>query len=415
MNSVNLIIKAKLATGFIESVDKKLSKNVLLDLADRLEKSTEQLIAANELDFEKFPVNEFNLERLLLTKERIANIAKNLRKVANIDSPINEVIEEKKLDNGLNMKKIRIPLGVVGVVFEANPEVTFEAFALCFKSGNTLILKGDDKAEFSNQAVISLIHKSLIVNGISPDIVQFIPPDKEALNDLIYASGFVDLIISRCSKEQMNYIMNNSKVPVIEHKTGVVHVYFDKYGELKIGKKVLLNSKTRRVTLSNTAECLIIHQDRLKDLPNLVIPLCDRAVELEADDEAYAVLKNTYPKELISKARKNSFGKEFLDYKIAIKTVKNFDEALQHIISYSSNICESIVSSNEQSINVFFNKVDAAVVCANTSTALTCATEFGMGMEVGISAQKLHARGPISIKELTTYKWLVKSEGAIMK
>ena len=413
MNSINLIKKAKSETGFINKIDKKLSMTILYDLANRLEVSSDNLIAANELDFEKFPANDYYLERLLLTKERISGIAKNLRTIANIDSPVNEVIEEKKLENGLNIKKICIPFGVIGIIFEANPEVIFEAFALCLKSGNTVIFKGDDKAEFTDQVVISLIKKSLIVNGISPDILQFLPPEKDALDDLIGASEFINMIISRGSKEQMEYVRKNSKIPVIEYETGIVHVYFDKYGDLKIGKKALLNSKTRRVSLPYSADCLIIHHDRLKDLPDLVMPLSDRAVELEADDDSYSVLKDKYPKELISNVKKNTFDIEYLDYKLAVKTVKTINEAINHIATFGSNICESIISLNEQSIQDFFNKVDAAVIYINTSTAFTNGSELDMGADAGINTKKCHARGPISINELCTNKWYIRSEGAI--
>lgn len=413
MVGIDIIQRAKNEAGFIERIDKKTSKAVLLDLADRIVKSADRLIAANELDFEKFPISEFHLERLLLTKERISDISKNLQLMSELDSPVGEVMEERMLINGLNLKKIRIPFGVIGMIYEANPEIALEAFALCLKSGNTIILCGDSKAEFSNQVVVSLIKKSLIENGISPDIVQVIPFQKENIDELINATELVDLIISRGLKENMDYVRQNSKIPIIENGRGVVHIYFDKDGDLNIGKKVLLNSKTRRVTFSNTVECLIIHQDRLKDLPDLVMPLSDRAVEIEADNESYSVIKESYPNELLFEIKENSFGTEFLDYKLSIKTVKTLEEAIIHIKDYGTNFCESIISTNEKTVQEFFNKVDSAVIFSNTSTAFNNGEEFGVGVDIGISTHKLNARGPISMKTLTNYKWLVKSDGAI--
>lgn len=411
MSAIEQIIKAKKASRLLVNVNSDTNRKVLLDLADRAEANIVNLLAANALDLEKMSDKDPRYDRLMLTKERIKGITNDIRKVAEQDSPIGEVIEERLMPNGLNLKKIRVALGVIGVIYEARPNVTFDVFSLCFRSGNAAVLKGGQDAWFSNQAIASLIRKSLVANGIFPEIFQLLPPEREAATQLMNATGLVDVLIPRGSQSLINSVRNNAKVAVIETGAGVVHTYFDETADLEMSKKIIFNAKTRRVSVCNALECLIVNKQRLSDLPELVSLMSSKSVIIEADKDAYKALKSKYPDELLKPADAHSFGTEFLDYKIAVKTVDNFDQAIQHISTYSTRHSEAILSTNPKNIERFLNEVDAAAVYANTSTAFTDGAQFGMGAEIGISTQKLHARGPMAIKELTSYKWLVQSNG----
>ncbi len=411
MNTTEQIIKAKTSAPLLVKVSNETNRKVLLDLAERAETNANNLISANKLDLDRMDETDPRFDRLLLTKERISGIAHDLRKVAMMDSPLGEILEEKELQNGLKLKKIRVPLGVVGVIYEARPNVTFDVFALCFRTGNAVVLKGGLDAWFSNQAITSLIHKSLIENGVSPDILQMLPPEREAAQVLMNAAGLVDVLIPRGSQSLINSVRENAKVAVIETGAGVVHTYFDESADLELSKKVIFNAKTRRVSVCNALECLIINYQRLYQLPDLVAPLAAKSVKIEADGDSYKVLSGNYPSKLLSKANDNSFGKEFLDYRMAIKTVDNIDQALSHISTYGTKHSEAILSTDKNNIQRFYNEVDAAAVYCNTSTAFTDGAQFDMGAEIGISTQKLHARGPMGLKELTSYKWLINSDG----
>jgi len=411
MSALEQIIKARQAAPLLVHVGNETNRKVLLDLADRAEANIANLLSANTLDLNRMPKDDPRYDRLMLTEDRIKGIAADLRQVATLESPIGEVLEERTMPNGLNIKKVRVALGVVGVIYEARPNVTFDVFALCFRTGNAAVLKGGQDAWFSNQAIASLIRKSLIYNGISPEIVQLLPPEREAATELMNATGLVDVLIPRGSQSLINSVRDNAKVAVIETGAGVVHTYVDETADLDLSRKVIFNAKTRRVSVCNALECLIVNKKRLADLPELVAMLASKSVKIEADEAAFQTLKGNYPLELLKPAGKDSFGTEFLDYKMAIKTVDNIEQAIQHITTFSTKHSEAILSASEANIERFFNEVDAAAVYANTSTAFTDGAQFGMGAEIGISTQKLHARGPMALKELTSYKWLVQSNG----
>jgi glutamate-5-semialdehyde dehydrogenase len=411
MSATDQIKKAKDAVIDMVRVDSDTNQKVLLELAHQAEANIQPLLAANQLDLEQMPQDDPRYDRLMLTEERIRTIAADLRNVANMASPINEVMEQRKTESGLYLKKIRVALGVIGVIYEARPNVTFDVFALCFRTGNVSVLKGGTDAWHSNNAITKLIHNSLRQFNVSTEVMQLLPPDRSAARDLMNAVGYIDVLIPRGSQSLITSVRDNAKVPVIETGAGVVHTYFDETAELQTGKEIIFNAKTRRVSVCNALECLIIHHSRLKDLAELMTPMVQKNVVIEADEPAYAALQNHYPQELLTKATDASFGKEHLAYRLSIKTVNNIEEALNHIATYSTRHSEAIITTSDANKARFFKEVDAAAVYANTSTAFTDGAQFGMGAEIGISTQKLHARGPMSLKELTSYKWIIESEG----
>lgn len=411
MTAIDQIKKASEASRLMVRVDDATNRKVLLNLAIRTEASIETLLCANRLDLQKMEKTDPRYDRLMLTAERISAIAADLRNVATMESPIGEILEERKMPNGLQLKKVRVALGVVGVIYEARPNVTFDVFALCFRTGNVAILKGGQDAFNSNKAITSLIHESLFACEVSPEVMQLLPAEREAANDLMNAVGYVDVLIPRGSQGLIDSVRSNSKVPVIETGAGVVHTYFDETADLEIGKKVVFNAKTRRVSVCNALDCLIINSSRLRDLFALVSPMVEKDVIIEADERANKALTGNYPERLLKSATAESFGKEHLAYKLTIKTVDNLDQALEHIARYSTKHSEAIITTSEEARNRFYKEVDAAAVYANTSTAFTDGAQFGMGAEIGISTQKLHARGPMALPELTSYKWLIESDG----
>lgn len=350
-------------------------------------------------------------DRLMLTRERICAIANDLRNVAALPSPVGQILEQRQLPNGLKLKKVRVPLGVIGVIYEARPNVTFDVFALCFRSGNASILKGGKDAESSNRAIVELIKACLENCQVSPEVIQLLPAEREAAEQLMNATGFVDVLIPRGSQNLIDSVRKNSRVPVIETGAGVVHTYFDETADLELGQKVIFNAKTRRVSVCNALDCLVVHRRRLAELAQLVAPMAEKSVVIEADSEAYEVLRSNYPQALIFPATEESFGKEHLSYRLTIKTVAGIDEALDHIARFSTGHSEAIISSCRENQQRFCRDVDAAAVYVNTSTAFTDGAQFGMGAEIGISTQKLHARGPMALPELTSYKWIIESKG----
>lgn len=405
------IVKARDAVSTMIQLDNEVINKVLLDLADRACANIPDLLRSNKLDLDQMPKEDPRYDRLMLTEDRIKTIAADLRNVASLNSPLGDVLEERTMPNGLKLKKLRVPMGVVGVIYEARPNVTFDVFALCFKSGNVSVLKGGQDAWNSNQAIVRLIKASLEAFNISEEVVQLLPPERDAATSLMNAVGYVDLLIPRGSQGLINSVRDNSKVPVIETGAGVVHTYFDATGDKELGRKVIFNAKTRRVSVCNALECLIIDESRLGDLPYLVEPMAEKDVRIEADAPSYAALKGHYPATLLREAGEEAFGKEHLDYVLSVKTAASMDEALKHIAKYSTRHSEAIITTSEANKQRFFREVDAAAVYANTSTAFTDGAQFGMGAEIGISTQKLHARGPMALPELTSYKWLVESEG----
>lgn len=386
---------------------------VLQHVAQATLAQTDILLEENKKDLDRMDPANPNYDRLKLTDARIQDIAKDIVNVSNLENPLGHILSEKTMPNGLEISKITVPLGVVGVIYEARPNVTFDVFALCFKTGNICILKGGSDAEYSNKAIIKVIHDVLIKHAIDVNVVTLLPKEREAAEALMQAVGYVDVIIPRGSQGLINSVRKNSKVPVIETGAGIVHTYFDKSADLKKGTDIIFNSKTRRVSVCNSLDCALIHAFRLTDLPELARPLGEAGVEIFADEQAFDVLKGDYPVELLHKAGPEHFGTEFLSMKMAVKTVNSFEDALDHIANHSSKHSEAIVTEDEANMETFLNRVDAAAVYVNTSTAFTDGAQFGLGAEIGISTQKLHARGPMGLQELTSYKWLVKGNGQV--
>lgn len=386
---------------------------VLISLADKAEKNISSILVKNKKDLERMPESDPKYDRLKLTEQRINDIANDLRNVAKLPSPLGLTLEKRDLKSGLSLEKLTVPLGVVGIIYEARPNVTFDVFSLCLKSGNACLLKGGSDAEASNIRIVALIKEVLADHKINPHAIELLPSDRSATHELLNAVGSVDIIIPRGSQSLIDYVRDNSKVPVIETGAGIVHTYFDRSGDVQKGADIVFNSKTRRVSVCNALDCLIVHQDRLNDLPALTKRLADKDVMIYADEESFRVLKEDYPDKLLTAAEEKHFGIEFLDYKMSVKTVSSLEEALDHIFTYGSKHSEAIVAEDEETLNQFLRNVDAAAVYANASTAFTDGAQFGLGAEIGISTQKLHARGPMALREMTSYKWLIRGNGTV--
>ena len=352
-------------------------------------------------------------DRLILSAERIEGIASDIRNVSVLPSPIGKVLMKNTRPNGLIISKISAPFGVIGVIYEARPNVTFDVFSLSLKSGNVCILKGGSDAINSNTAIVKVIKEVLLKNGIDENILTLLPSGRDETSQLLNAREYVDLIIPRGSRSLIDYVWKNASIPVIETGAGICHTYFDESGDKEKGREIINNAKTRRVSVCNALDCLIIHENRLDDLGYLVGLCSDSNVVIYADEKAYKALNGRYPSELLQKATNESFGTEFLSYKMAIKTVNSFEEAVDHISNYGSKHSEAIISENKNIIQLFYNVVDASSIYANASTAFTDGSEFGLGAEIGISTQKLHARGPMALEALTTYKWIIEGNGQI--
>lgn len=386
---------------------------LLKKLANKAEENIPSLLDANQKDLDRMDVNDPKYDRLKLTKERIEGIASDIRNVANLPFPVGEVLEERDLDNGMSLQKVRVPLGVIGVIYEARPNVTFDVFSLCMQSGNACVLKGGSDAEFSNKAIAHLIHEVLKSENINPEVLQLLPAERSAATELMNAIGYVDILIPRGSQNLINSVRQNANIPVIETGAGIVHTYVDASANISKATDIVVNAKTRRVSVCNALDCMIIHESKLADLSEMMKGMIEFNVEIFADKQAYMQLVGKYPENLLHQATEESFGTEFLSHKMSIKTVPNIQEALNHIYRYSSKHSEAIIAENTDIIQLFFNEVDAAAVYANASTAFTDGAQFGLGAEIGISTQKLHARGPMALRELTSYKWLVSGNGNI--
>jgi glutamate-5-semialdehyde dehydrogenase len=386
---------------------------ILVEIADIAIEKTGFILEENQKDLNRMDENDPKYDRLLLSEERIQGIAQDIRNVADLKSPIGEILSKKELENGLKISKVRVPMGVIGIIYEARPNVSFDVFSLCFKTNNACILKGGSDAEFSNAAIVSLIKGILKKHNINDDVVTLLPTDRKATAEMLNATDYVDIIIPRGSQGLINFVRDNAKVPVIETGAGIVHTYFDASGDLTKGTAIVTNAKTRRVSVCNALDCLLIHEQRLSDLTAITQPLIAKETEIFADENAYQILKDAYPKEKLFQADDSHFGTEFLSNKMAIKTVHNLTDALHHIAKYSSKHSEAIVAEDETVIETYLNNVDAAAVYANSSTAFTDGAQFGLGAEIGISTQKLHARGPMALEEITTYKWIVRGNGQV--
>ena len=397
------------ASRFIARLTDDERNEVLIDLAEATEKHTSNLLAANAIDLASMDKADPRYDRLQLTEGRLKDIAADLRKVASLPSPLGRELKHSVLPNGLELTRISVPFGVIGIIFESRPNVCFDCFALCFKAGSACILKGGSESKNSCLAIVNLIHEVLQQHGMPKETVNLLTSHEDT-DRLLNAHGLVDLIIPRGSSRLINYVRKNAQVPVIETGAGVVHCYIDRAADIEKAKAIVLNAKTRRVSVCNALDCLIVHRDRIADLPALCQPLFDKNVFIEADEDAYNVLQVIAPS-LTGRAGGESFGTEFLALRMAIKVVDSLDEALEHIAKYGSGHSESIVTEDSDTAKIFLAEVDAACVYHNAPTSFTDGGQFGLGAEIGISTQKLHARGPMALEEITTYKWLIKGNG----
>ncbi|WP_299577951.1 glutamate-5-semialdehyde dehydrogenase [uncultured Sunxiuqinia sp.] len=387
--------------------------DVLLELAEAAVENTEAILVENQKDLSRMDPEDPKFDRLKLTPERIQSIADDIRNVASLPSPLGRILSETTRPNGMRIKKVSVAFGVIGIIYEARPNVTFDVFSLCLKSGNACVLKGGSDAIDSNTAIVKVIHEVLEKHGIDQNVLALLPADRAATAEILNAQGYVDLIIPRGSQGLINYVRENATIPVIETGAGICHTYFDEYGDADKGQAIVENAKTRRPSVCNALDCLVIHESRLADLPQLCADLPQSKVVVYADEKAYAALAGNYPAELLEKATEESFGTEFLGYKMSVKTVPAFLDALDHIAAYSSKHSEAIVSENEERLDLFRKMVDASSVYCNVSTAFTDGAQFGLGAEIGISTQKLHARGPMALEELTSYKYLIDGDGQV--
>lgn len=414
--------KVKAASKTLGLLTDEQRNEVLQAVADAIIAETPALLKANAEDLAKMDKANPLYDRLQLTEQRLHDIAADMRHVSTLPSPLGRILKEKTLDNGLHLQRIAVPFGVIGMIYEARPNVTFDVFSLCFKSGNACVLKGGKDANCSNTASIELIHRVLIKYGIDPAVATLLPATHEATGEMLNAVGYIDLCIPRGGKKLIQFVRDTAKVPVIETGAGVVHCYFDKDGDVEMGKAIITNAKCRRCSVCNTLDTLIIHEQRLNDLPTLCEDLAKREVKIHADAQAYETLKGNYPDTLLDivsdetpcpNADGNVWNTEWLSMQMGIKTVTSEDEALEHIATYGSGHSESIVSDNEDAQKKFQMMVDAACVYVNTPTSFTDGAQFGLGAEIGISTQKLGARGPMALEEITTYKWLITGNGQI--
>ncbi|MDX9724744.1 MAG: glutamate-5-semialdehyde dehydrogenase [Bacteroidales bacterium] len=411
----NILINASAARRSLNGTGPEKIDRILLRLSEEAVNRTDYILAENARDLALMERTNPLYDRLMLTEERINAIASDIRKVAGMKSPLGRILSEYVRPDGLKISRITVPFGVVGIIYEARPNVTFDVFTLCIKSGNVCILKGGSDASHSNQAITRVIKDVLAEFSVNPDVLTLLPPGRAETTMLLRARQYVDLIIPRGSRSLIDYVRENSAIPVIETGAGICHTYFDEYGDLEKGRTIVHNAKTRRVSVCNALDCLIIHEKRLSDLPSLIGLCAEKAVEVFADERAFKALTGSYPDDLLRKADEDSFGTEFLSYKMAVKTVECIDEAIEHIERYGSKHSEAIISEDSGRINLFFKHVDASSVYSNASTAFTDGGEFGLGAEIGISTQKLHARGPMALAELTTYKWIIEGEGHTRK
>ena len=405
--------RVKKASKSLATLTDEQRNEILNAVADAIIDYQERILAANEKDLAKMDRKNPLYDRLQLTDKRLADITSDMRNVASLPSPLGHVTKEKTLPNGLRLRRVSVPFGVIGMIYEARPNVTFDVFSLCFKSGNACVLKGGSDADLSNQASVELIQSVLRMFNVNPDVVTLLPATHEATGELLNAVGYVDLCIPRGGRRLIDFVRDTARIPVIETGAGVVNTYFDKDGDLEMGKAIVCNAKTRRVSVCNALDCLLIHESRLGELFELVKPLLDHKVKIYADGPAYQLLTGKYPDVLLRPATDESFGTEFMDYKMAIRTVTSLDEAIAHIDRYGSGHSEAIITNNEDSARKFQNSIDAACVYWNAPTSFTDGAQFGLGAEIGISTQKLGPRGPMALEEICTYKWLIEGEGQV--
>lgn len=394
-------------------LDNETINKVLLAVADKAISETDTILAANAKDLSRMDPANPMYDRLKLTKARMEGIAGDTRNVATLPSPLGKVLKHTTLPNGLDLKRVSVPFGVIGIVYEARPNVTFDVFSLCLKAGSACILKGGKDADDSNRAIVSHIKGVLKDFGINENAITLLPATHEATGALLHANGYVDLVIPRGSKRLIDFVRQEASVPVIETGAGVCHAYFDKDGDTEKGARIINNAKTRRVSVCNALDCTLVHADRLADLPAICEPLKESNVLIYADEPALAALHGNYPADLLKPSTEESYGTEFQAYTMAIKTVASAEEAIRHIRRFGSGHSECIITENRATADQFMVQVDAACVYHNVPTSFTDGAQFGLGAEIGISTQKLHARGPMALEEICTYKWLIEGDGQV--
>lgn len=405
--------QAKAASLQLVGMTSERINEVLLAVADETLENADYILDENARDLERMEKESPLYDRLKLTRARLEGIASDTRHVAQLPSPLGRILKESTLPNGLRIKRVSVPFGVIGVIYEARPNVSFDVFSLCFKAGSACVLKGGSDAVCSNTAIVKVIHDVLNRFGIDCGTVTLLPSTREATAALLGARGYVDLLIPRGSKSLINYVRENSRIPAIETGAGVCHTYFDAHGDLKKGAAIVNNAKTRRVSVCNALDSLIVHASRLGDLSALCAPLVESRVHIYADVRALAALQGNYPSDLLEEAQEEHYGTEFMDYKLAVKAVDSVDEAIKHIARFGSGHSESIITDDESTARKFLQLVDAACVYCNAPTSFTDGAQFGLGAEIGISTQKLHARGPMALEEITTYKWIIRGNGQV--
>ena len=400
-----------MASRALPCLDAERNGAILRKVADRLIAREGEILAANARDLERMDAANPDYDRLRLSADRLAGIASDMRNVALLPVPYGNILSESRRPNGMVIRKVSVPFGVIGVIYEARPNVTADVFSLCFRSGSACVLKGGSDADFSSRAIVDVIHEVLREEGLPEALCTLLPADRESASVMMDAVGEIDVIIPRGGRGLIDFVRNNSRVPVIETGAGVCHTYIDASAGLEKSREVVCNAKTRRVSVCNALDCLVVNEERLPDLAAICAPLAERDVTVYADPAAFSVLNGKYPVALLKEASEESFGTEFRDYKMAIKTVASLDEAIDHISRYGSGHSECIMSTTPENIERFQREVDASCVYANVSTAFTDGAQFGFGAEIGISTQKLHARGPMALPELTTYKYLISGDG----
>ena len=411
--------RVKRASKSLALLSDQQRNDILNAVADAIIGNKERILEANARDLAKMDPKNPLYDRLQLTEKRLEDIAADMRNVATLPTPLGHITKQKTLPNGLRLCRVSVPFGVIGMIYEARPNVTFDVFSLCFKSGNACVLKGGRDADESNRVGVAIIHEVLekaeanfslfTLHSSLKDVVTLLPATHEATGEMLNAVGYVDLCIPRGGRKLIDFVRDTARIPVIETGAGVVNTYFDKDGDLEMGKAIINNAKTRRVSVCNALDCLLIHENRLADLPALCEKMAEKQVIIYADEKAYNALDGKYP--YLEHATEDSFGTEFMDYKMAIKTVGSLEEALEHIDNNGSGHSEAIVTMNEQTARMFQAHVDAACVYWNAPTSFTDGAQFGLGAEIGISTQKLGPRGPMALEEITTYKWLIEGEG----
>lgn len=410
---LEIFSKVKVASRSLALIPDARRDEILLAVADAILANEASLLEANAKDLSRMDKSNPLYDRLQLTPARLADIASDMRHVAALPSPLGRVLKDKTLENGLHLRRVSVPFGVIGMVYEARPNVSFDVFSLCFKSGNACILKGGKDADDSNKAIIALIHSVLDKFGVDNDVVALLPSTHEATAEMLNAVGYIDVCIPRGGRRLIDFVRDTAKIPVIETGAGVVHAYFDKDGDLEMGKRIVNNAKTRRVSVCNALDCLIVNKERIADLPALCELLVKSNVKIYADETAFAALSGKYNDELLFHATEESFGTEFMAYSMAVKTVDSLDAAISHIANFGSGHSECIITDNKESASAFQMQVDAACVYVNAPTSFTDGAQFGLGAEIGISTQKLGPRGPMALEEMTTYKWLIEGNGQI--